>query len=118
MRILYSVTFLTLLAGTSSAADSGPTPEQVRFFESRVRPLLSTHCFSCHGPQKQQSGLRLDSRAALIKGGDQGPAIVPGKPEDSLLLEAVRHEGLKMPPKQKLRAEEVDALAQWVRMGV
>src|SRR5689334_7130128 len=71
------------------------------FFETRIRPLLAERCWKCHGAEKQWSGLRLDSRAGALKGGDNGPAVVPGKPEESVLLTAVRHEDelLKMPPK-------------------
>ncbi len=95
-----------------------PTPEAVRFFESRIRPILADNCFKCHGDKKQRGGLRLDSRAALMSGGDQGAAIMPGKPEESLLLKAVRHEDeLKMPPTKKLAKEQIADLTQWVRMG-
>src|SRR5262245_19873349 len=77
-----------------------PTPQQLEFFEARVRPVLAEHCFSCHGPKKQTAGLRLDSRAALLRGGESGPASVPGQPEKSLLINAVRHSrALRMPPK-------------------
>jgi hypothetical protein len=88
------------------------------FFETRIRPLLSEHCFNCHGPAKQKSGLRLDSRDALLRGGDNGPAIKPDDPEQSLLVQAVRHSGdLKMPPKKKLKLEQIDALALWIKNG-
>src|SRR5579871_227503 len=84
----------------ASAAAAGDRADEREFFERRVRPVLAEHCFSCHGPKKQQAGLRLDSRAALLKGGESGPAVVPGEPERSLLLEAVRQTGevKKMPP--------------------
>src|SRR5262249_25777369 len=72
----------------------------------------------CHGPKKQESGLRLDSRAALLRGGAGGPVIVPGDPDRSRLLAAVRHEGdLQMPPSSKLRDHEIAALAQWIKQG-
>src|SRR5437868_1178338 len=89
-----------------------PVPAgQADFFESRVRPVLAEHCFPCHGPKKQKSGLRLDSRAALLQGGDSGPAVLPGDAEKSLLVRAVRHDGaVKMPPKGKLPPETVDTL--------
>ncbi len=110
------------LVGPASlqAAEPGgqPTPEAVRYFESRIRPILADNCFKCHGDKKQRGGLRLDSRAALMSGGDQGAAIMPGKPEESLLLKAVRHEDeLKMPPSKKLAKEQIADLTQWVRMG-
>ncbi|MFM7150642.1 MAG: c-type cytochrome domain-containing protein, partial [Gemmataceae bacterium] len=72
-------------------------------FEKHIRPLLVEKCQSCHGEKKAKGGLRLDSRAAMVKGGDSGPVVVPGKPDESLLIQAVRQSGsLKMPPKGKL----------------
>src|SRR5207302_6931994 len=81
-----------------------------------VRPVLATYCLECHGPQKQKGGLRLDSREAVLKGGDSGPAIVPGKPNESLLVTAVHYEKeLQMPPKGRLKVEQVAALTAWVK---
>jgi mono/diheme cytochrome c family protein len=95
-----------------------PDPALVEFFEGKVRPVLEAHCVNCHGPAKQKAGLRVDSRAALLKGGDSGPTIEPGRPEASRLIEAVNHSAdLQMPPKGKLKGSEVDALAKWVRDG-
>ena len=71
------------------AAGNPFSPEAIDFFESRVRPILVDHCIKCHGPKKQSSSLRLDSREAALKGGDSGPALVPAKPEASLLIQAV-----------------------------
>src|SRR3954451_16934050 len=103
---------------TSPAADGPPpSPEQVQFFESQVRPILLEQCLSCHGEKKVKAGLRLDSRAAILSGGDSGPAIVPGKPEESPLVAAIRYEGPEMPPKGKLPQRQVEALTQWVKMG-
>jgi mono/diheme cytochrome c family protein len=99
------------------AAPTQPTAEQVQFFETKVRPVLANNCYKCHGPDKQSNDLRLDSLAAMRKGGLSGPAVVPGKPEESLLIEAVNHDGLKMPPKTKLKPEEIAALTAWVKMG-
>ena len=78
-----------------------------RFFFDKVQPLLASRCATCHGPDKAEGGLRLDSREAALKGGDSGPALVPGKPDESLLLMAVKrtHEVLEMPPKEKLSGE-------------
>jgi cytochrome c553 len=104
-------------AAPSMAAEPAPTEEQVRFFESRVRPILADTCARCHGPRQSKAGLRLDSRAALLAGGDSGPAVVPGKPEESLIISAVRFEGPKMPPKQKLSSAQVTSLTEWVKMG-
>src|SRR5437764_13852959 len=108
------LSFTAFFLVTSLSANAQPAD----FFENRIRPLLSEHCFNCHGPEKQMSGLRLDSRAALLRGGDNGPAVKPGDPEQSLLLQAVRQDGdLKMPPKIKLKPEQIDALAVWIKNG-
>jgi hypothetical protein len=98
-----------------------PSPETLEFFEKKIRPLLIDRCYSCHSAdaKKLKGALRVDSRDALLKGGDTGPAIVPGDPEKSLLLKAVRYgdPDLKMPPKQKMPAAQVEDLARWVSLG-
>ena len=110
-----------LWACAAAAADAKPRPasaSEAEFFEKKVRPILVEHCLSCHGPKKQMSGLRLDSRAALLQGGDNGPAVKPGDPEHSSLILAVRHQGeRKMPPRSKLKAAEIEALTAWVKRG-
>jgi mono/diheme cytochrome c family protein len=89
------------------------------FLESQIRPILANNCFSCHGPEKQKAGLRLDSRDRLIKGSENGPVIVPGKPEASKLIQAINYGGdPQMPPKGKLPQQAIDALTAWVKMGV
>jgi mono/diheme cytochrome c family protein len=112
---------LALLLVTSPAtADepAPPSPAQAEFFEAKVRPILAGRCASCHGPEKQKAGLRLDSPEAMRSGGDSGPAIEPGNPEESLLIEAVRYEGAtQMPPDGKLDEAEITALVEWVKMG-
>jgi hypothetical protein len=88
------------------------------FFENRIRPLLIDNCYRCHGADKQRGNLRLDSRDAILHGGDQGPAIIPGKPQESLLLRAVHHsDNLKMPPKKQLSRRQIADLEQWVQGG-
>ncbi|MCS6777310.1 MAG: DUF1549 domain-containing protein, partial [Chthonomonadaceae bacterium] len=91
----------------------------ITFFESKVRPVLLNRCVSCHGEINQQGGLRLDSREALLKGGGRGPAIVPERPDQSLLVQVIRHEGeLKMPPGGgQLRPDEIAAIVAWIRAG-
>ena len=89
-----------------------------KFFEEKVRPHLAEHCFSCHGADKQKGGLKLDSKAAMIKGGDIGTAIIPGDPAASLMIKVMGYEGdLKMPPKGKLNAKQIADLSNWVKMG-
>jgi mono/diheme cytochrome c family protein len=103
-------------AGQKPAA--APGARAVEFFESRVRPILVENCFACHGPKKQKNGLRLDSKASVLKGGDTGPVVVPGNSDASLLVRAVRYGGdTKMPPNGKLPAEAIDTLTEWVKMG-
>jgi hypothetical protein len=84
-----------------------------------VRPVLAERCFKCHGEAKQKGGLRLDSAASLLAGGDLGPVIVPGKPEQSLLVKAISHADpeLKMPPSKKLPQPQIADLTRWVQMG-
>ena len=103
---------------TSFAADK-PTRQQIEFFEKSIRPVLATNCFGCHSvkAKKLKAGLLLDSRARVLKGGETKPAIVPGKPNESLLIEAVRYESFEMPPKGKLPKAQIDALVKWVEMG-
>jgi mono/diheme cytochrome c family protein len=102
-----------MLCGTARADDPG-----VSFFEARIRPVLVEHCVKCHGPEKARSGLRLDRGDLALKGGDGGPVILPGKPEESRLVEAVRQDGeLVMPPKARLPEQAIADLEAWVRMG-
>lgn len=114
---------LVLSAGYASLATHGqapprPTPDQVEFFEKRIRPLLDSKCLGCHNADVQMGKLRLDSREAMMKGGVSGPAIEPGRPDQSLLIEAVRQEGdLKMPKGGRLSDPEITDLEAWVKMG-
>jgi hypothetical protein len=95
-----------------------PSPAAVEFFEKEVRPLLTKQCVSCHSETKAKGGLKLTSRAALLTGGGSGPAVVPGKPDASLLVQAVRYkDSPRMPPKQRLSDSEIDVLARWVQLG-
>src|SRR5882724_7949881 len=93
------------------------------FFEAKVRPLLVEHCFSCHGAKKERGGLRLDSREAILEGGNHGPALVPGNPTDSLIPHLLNGVGVRvpkakiMPPKGKLPAMEIAVFEEWIRRG-
>jgi mono/diheme cytochrome c family protein len=105
-----------ILSPTAWAADDPPSSEA--FFEARVRPVLVDNCLSCHGPEKQFGGLRLDSPEAAREGGDNGAAVEPGKPAESLLIEAIEHTGdLKMPPRKKLPDDQIATLRAWVEVG-
>jgi hypothetical protein len=116
MRFLACL-FVVAATGIVSADEAAPTPEQIQHFETKVRPLLAAKCFSCHGPDKQKSGLRLDSREALFSGGESGPAIDPERLDASPLLEAIRYESLQMPPDRKLADGEIDILTAWIKQG-
>ena len=93
--------------------------EQFEFFESRIRPVLVAHCYECHSAAAAEikGGLRLDSRPAMREGGDSGPAIVPGDPNNSLLLAAIKHESLEMPPDESLSKEVIQDFERWIRRG-
>jgi hypothetical protein len=115
-----------LVVGVASAQEQKPvapepTAEQVEFFEKSIRPVLVERCYKCHSADsdKVKGGLLVDTREGLIKGGDTGPAIVPGNPDKSLLIQAIRYhdEDLKMPPKEQLSKETVAAFEKWVKMG-
>jgi mono/diheme cytochrome c family protein len=111
---------LAALAARSPAGDAS-SPQSVEFFEKRVRPVLVEHCGKCHGddPRKIKGGLRLDSRDALLKGGDSGPALVPGVPAKSRLVEALRYKNidLQMPPKGKLPDAVIADFVAWIQAG-
>jgi hypothetical protein len=94
-------------------------PAEERFFEKQVRPLLVKRCYQCHssGAKILKGGLHLDSREGWMQGGDSGPAIVPGVPEKSLLIEAVRYQSLEMPPQGKLPEPEIAVLEEWIKAG-
>ncbi len=106
-------------APAADVANTAPLSSSDRFFFERVRPLLASRCWSCHGPDKAEGGLRLDSREAAIKGGDTGPALVPGEPDQSLMLMAIKrtHKVLEMPPKEKLSTSDIDTLDRWIQDG-
>lgn len=114
MGLLGAVVCLPLWADEPVAS-----AQQLEFFEKQVRPLLAKHCYECHSAdaERVEGSLLLDSRAAHLRGGDSGAAIVPGDPDGSLLIEAVRYESYEMPPKGKLPDAEIDILVQWIRMG-
>ena len=103
--------FCALTANQLSAADT-------EFFEKKIRPVLVEHCYECHSADAQESGLRVDSLEGLLTGGERGPAIVSGKPDESLLIGAVRHsDTLQMPANRKLPQPVIDDLARWVLEG-
>ncbi|MSR58007.1 MAG: DUF1549 domain-containing protein [Planctomycetaceae bacterium] len=114
---LLGLTLLCLGATAPTCADD-PTPEQIEFFEKRIRPVLVTQCGECHADGRAKGGFSLASGETALRGGDSGPAIVVGKPEESLLIEVLGHQGdIKMPPKSKLADAEIADLRRWIELG-
>ncbi|MBY0515070.1 MAG: PSD1 and planctomycete cytochrome C domain-containing protein [Gemmataceae bacterium] len=115
------VALLLASPGLARADDPKLSPEGVEFFEKKVRPVLVEHCYRCHSAdaKKIKGELRVDTRDGLLKGGASGPAVVPGSPDKSLLVTAVRHAdpAPKMPPDRKLTATQIADLEAWVKMG-
>ena len=115
LRFLTTVVWL-VAAGSLWAAEP---PQNVDFFEKKIRPVLVQHCYKCHSAtaEKVKGGLQLDSWDGLATGGESGPAVVPGDLKGSLLLEAVRHDGLEMPPDKKLPDAVIADFEKWIRLG-
>ena len=93
---------LVLLASACATADDARQAERAAQFEREIRPVLISQCLKCHGESKQEGGLRLDTRAGILQGGDSGPALIAGNPEASLLIDALHHRSVEMPPTSKL----------------
>lgn len=114
-------TILTFLSCVALLASARPAQAQDNsdFFEKQIRPLLVKHCVACHGPKKQESGLRLDTRKSAIQGGEiYGPAFSEKSPSESKLLKVIRHEDdIAMPPKKKLSPSEIALFGQWLQTG-
>ncbi|MEZ6088409.1 MAG: PSD1 and planctomycete cytochrome C domain-containing protein [Pirellulaceae bacterium] len=110
---------MLIAVGSTCVADDATDAAGIEFFEKHVRPVLAEHCYSCHSGKaaKLKASLRVDSRQALLDGGDSGASIVPGVPDDSLLMQAVLYESYEMPPDGKLSDDKIDALRQWIAMG-
>lgn len=110
---------LVAIVSSSPVMAQPPNSRQAEHFEKHIRPLLVRHCYECHssGSNEIKGGLRLDFKDALLKGGDSGPAIVPGNASESLLIAAVKHDGLEMPPGKKLAEAEVRELSDWITQG-
>jgi hypothetical protein len=118
MRVFIPCLLLIATTGLPASGGDQPTKADDEFFEKNIRPVLVEKCLSCHAKEKEKGGLRLDARAGLLKGGDSGAAVEPGKPKTSLLIEAVKQGGdLKMPPSGKLTDREIAALEEWVARG-
>lgn len=123
LAILLLPCFASVSANATDDAESESTesadPVQLKFFEERIRPVLVEHCYSCHSADAKsiKGGLVLDSREGILAGGDSGPALVPKKAADSLLLQAMKHESLEMPPERKLPESVIADFSKWIEDG-
>jgi hypothetical protein len=121
LTVFIAAVFVVISPSGTRAAAGSSDPDPTQFFESRIRPLLVDKCYSCHSAQakKLKGGLFVDSGDGLLKGGDSGPAIVPGQPDQSRLIDAVRYGNpdLQMPPKTKLADGQIADLTEWVKRG-
>lgn len=115
---LLSITFSLLICPSPTQAEQ-PTENQIRFFETNIRPALVKYCYQCHSIAEGDSraGLLLDTRTGLLQGGDSGPAIAPGDLDESLLWEAINWDGYEMPPSKKMPAEVIAHFKTWIEMG-
>jgi hypothetical protein len=128
VRVLCSLGRLALLLTASTYVNGDDTEllrqvdgdtnhDETHFFENEVRPLLADHCVKCHGREKQEGGLRLDTQAAMLAGGDSGAALVPGDVDTSRIIAAVHYSDLEMPPSGKLAESDIQVLEEWVQRG-
>src|SRR6266705_1878668 len=122
MRLAKSTLWLLFAVGAVSAqapAPDKPTGAGVEFFETKIRPVLAKNCYPCHSGTTKvaMGGLFLDSRNGIRKGGAGGAAVLPGRPEESPLIRAIRYEGRKMPPSAKLADSVIADFEKWVEMG-
>src|SRR5262245_21657725 len=114
IRRSFPVWLLLLATPTAPAADPG-----LQHFEQKIRPVLVKYCYECHSAdaKKVRGGLLLDTRAGLLTGGDSGPAVVPGKPVERLILKALRHDEIAMPAKEQLPDAVAAEFERWISMG-
>jgi hypothetical protein len=108
---------VTLCLAEESPPQNSISNEDLAFFETHVRPLLAEHCWKCHDEKEQKGALRLDSREAILAGGESGESVVPGNVDESLLIQAIRYEGYEMPPSGKLPETAIKTLESWVSRG-
>lgn len=108
-----------LFATKALAVDDDAKREALKFFENEVRPVLANRCYECHGEKKKKGSLRLDHISYIKAGGDSGPALEPGNPDKSLLIEAIRYKDpdFEMPPEEKMPDKEIAILEKWVKLG-
>ena len=120
MKAIFKTLLLSILVSFPTVVVAQFSASELEFFESKIRPMLLDHCAECHGQEVEgpEGGFSIASRAAMLLGGDTGPAIVPGKPKESLLIESVNYDGpYEMPPSSKLDNKSIQLLTQWIEMG-
>src|SRR5262245_48242081 len=114
-------TLLGLFTLSNLVFAGAQAPKGIEFFENKIRPVLSKHCYECHSAQakKPKADLLLDTKAGMLEGGVSGPALVPGKAKESLIIKALRHDGdTKMPSRsEKLSNEIIADFVKWIDMG-
>ncbi len=112
-------TILLAVSSSGSSMAGNIDPASLKFFETKIRPLLSDQCFKCHGEKKQKANLRLDSLQHILQGGDGGAAVTPGDTKNSLMVKAISYEDsdLQMPPDNKLEPEQIKDLEKWISLG-
>lgn len=113
---------LAVPATRVAAAGSDPDPASPEFYTQKVLPIFQDNCFRCHGGMNHRGGLSLQTHEGIVKGGHHGSDVVPGHPEDSLLLKLIRHEGpaddpMPMPPKSKISDADIATVEQWIKAG-
>src|SRR5437016_1850658 len=116
-RNLRALVAALIIAGVASAEEL--SKESTEFFEKKIRPVLVEHCYECHSAQseKLKGKLLLDNRESARKGGETGPAVVPGDADSSLLVQALRYENFEMPPKGKLPTHVIADFEKWIKEG-
>ncbi|HAW31415.1 MAG TPA: hypothetical protein DCY03_25470 [Planctomycetaceae bacterium] len=122
LSLLGIITLFQPVFAVEATKPAEPSREGIQFFESKIRPVLVNECYECHSldakkNNKLEGELLLDSGPAMLKGGDTGATIVPGDPQKSLLMAAIRHESFEMPPKNKLSDQVISDFEKWIQMG-
>lgn len=117
-----SVVMFALISRSSRGVRAQDNPATVEFYKTKVQPVFQSNCYRCHGGMNRRGGLSIQNKAGMMKGGKNGAVLVPGHPEQSLLVKLIRHEGpannpMAMPPKGKLSDADIVRVEQWIRAG-
>jgi hypothetical protein len=110
---------LVIVVDAAAASAQSPSADDLKFFENKIRPVLVKHCYACHSQDAKEVGgkLLLDTHAGLRKGGESGPTLIEGKPDESLLIQALQYDGLQMPPEEPLPEAVINDVKEWIRRG-